>query len=482
MDESDPASMISYAVIVPGSENEYVDNCNYTPAHMNFSSGTFNYGSWADAWFIKGCRPCILNYEGTVECYLDPTNYAYACTWNDDGTYARGGKAIINSSCVGNVMIEIPTVWIKVDTTISTQPKFYFANKQPIVDGSPDTTYHAYAHTDRKGDVAPYMYIGAYEAYSDNTGSRVTLRSRSGNDSTISASVDSIQNIWNSLDAARNNNMYEVSGTYVYYDSENAFKHRIWDLQGFSEAQLIRLLLILIGRSTDSSAIFGTGYRIQAEVISGNSYKYTCKSGTMDDKGLFWGSSEDNLGVKVFGIEHFWGAFNDAMIGLLFDVHSGWLYYKLTPGVWGYLNLGKAGTSPTTWMSARAYGYIDSSPPMEYYSAGVYVTGRFWIEKMRVGGFGLLPTLLPLSATESASSSTYYTDLVQLPNVPITNSGLHVVLGPGSIDRTEDRTEFSSLDNNGMFGLTIQSIYKNGIPAIPGFRLVCHPLASPFSE
>ena len=38
-----------------------------TPAYMDFSGGSFNYGSWADIWFIAKNRPVALKYDGTVD-------------------------------------------------------------------------------------------------------------------------------------------------------------------------------------------------------------------------------------------------------------------------------------------------------------------------------------------------------------------------------------------------------------------------------
>lgn len=71
--ESNPDSMI-----------QYIDDCTnteYEPAKMDFDNKVFDYGSWADAWFIKQCKPCMLKYDGTVDYYLDMNDYSKKRRW-----------------------------------------------------------------------------------------------------------------------------------------------------------------------------------------------------------------------------------------------------------------------------------------------------------------------------------------------------------------------------------------------------------------
>lgn len=62
--ESDPAAAVTYLE----------DAVGMTPAHMDFSTGKFDYGSWENAFFMP--RPCMLKSDGTVDYYLNPDNYA----------------------------------------------------------------------------------------------------------------------------------------------------------------------------------------------------------------------------------------------------------------------------------------------------------------------------------------------------------------------------------------------------------------------
>ena len=57
--DSNPSTRVTYP-------ND-VDNASYTSAAMNFSSGTFNYGSWPSTAGEKFMpRPCVVNSNGTV--------------------------------------------------------------------------------------------------------------------------------------------------------------------------------------------------------------------------------------------------------------------------------------------------------------------------------------------------------------------------------------------------------------------------------
>ena len=340
LDESDPNSNIGYIA----------DNSNYDSAYMDYTNDVFDYGDWADAWFIKGCKPCILNFDGTVECYLDPDDY----TKDIDGN-----SVDIDEDCVGNVMVEIPTVWIKVDTTNARKPKFYFADSQI------DSTYHAYAHTDSNGDVVPHIYMSAYEGWQD---SNDKLRSISGKSSTRATNA---------------------SDHITYSRNNNPLGETMWDMTALSERMLITLLTMLISKNTNSQAVFGNGNSNGFDFpAAGSDRNGILSTGTMDDKGLFWGSDETNLGVKVFGIEHFWGNARNRVQGLVSD--EGVIKYKLTHGT-------QDGSTATDYNMTGA-GYIVLGNASDLSTT--------YIADMYVGDFGLLP-----KATDVVgSASVYYCD------------------------------------------------------------------------
>ena len=67
-------------------------------------------------------------------------------------------------------------------------------------------------------------------------------------------------------------------------------------------AKLINALLVLMGKSLNTQAVFGRGLD-----TSGQTAKEAYVTGTLNDKGLFWGDSANGTSaVKVFGMENWW--------------------------------------------------------------------------------------------------------------------------------------------------------------------------------
>ena len=92
--ESNPANMVTYLE----------DAVGMTPAYMDFTNDVFNYGSWADAFFMP--RPCILGMDGQVRNYLNPNDYTKDINGNT--------VAIDDTLTDANVMIEFPKIYYKV--------------------------------------------------------------------------------------------------------------------------------------------------------------------------------------------------------------------------------------------------------------------------------------------------------------------------------------------------------------------------------
>ena len=65
----------------------------------------------------------------------------------------------------------------------------------------------------------------------------------------------------------------------------------------FSDRKLLEMLIMLIGKSTDSQTVFGKG---NTDSYVSTSYTGVLNSGSMNEKGLFWGSNDAKSGVKVF--------------------------------------------------------------------------------------------------------------------------------------------------------------------------------------
>lgn len=341
--ESDPSSMITYI-----EQNRYYDS-----AYMDYALDFFNYGDWKDAWFIKDLKPCMLNYDGTVAYELDKNDYSK----KKDGTPSD----ITDTSFNGNAMMGIPKVYYKIVDNGDNTADVYISNKKV------DNDYHCWSHLDNEGNEIDYCYMAIYESSKDSNG---VLRSLSGK----------------SLYSGKGTN-YKGTDFLVYLDKNNVTSDKIWSFETFSDRNLISLLLLLIGRSTDSQTVFGTGK------ISGNSSSFATP-GTMNSNGLFYGG--DNIQVKTFGIEGLWGNMYERVCGFICDKGT----YKIK------LTYGQSDGSTVDGYNTDGTGYINTGiTPGD-------IDNTFISKYIFLNSGCILPT------EANGSSSTYYCDAIQ------TNSSL----------------------------------------------------------
>ena len=331
--ESDPASMITYIE----------DNKNFRSAFMNYTHDKFDYGDWEDSWFIQGIKPCMLNYDGTVAYELDKNDY----TKKIDGTDSE----ISNENFTGNVMVGIPKVYWKIVDNGDDTANIYFSDKKL------DDDFICWSHIDNNGNEIQYCYIAAYNGTQPNP-SRLIIRSLSGlpllSRTTAQMEID-------------------------YALANNITDDVIWYTEVFSDRMIINLLLLLIGKSTDSQTIFGNGHYIGKSMIS---------TGTMNKKGLFWGTNDTGNGVKVFGIEHYYGNQWRRVAGWISD--NGIQKVKMT--------YGQSDGSSINGYNLDGNGYIEISNSTPSGVSGGYISKMLFDEN------GLLPIV------SNGSATTYYAD------------------------------------------------------------------------
>ena len=275
----------------PYNRVTYIKNAvGMTPAHMNFDTNdahnVFDYGSWEDVWFIRDNHACMLNFDGTVDYYLDDDDY----TKKADGT----ASDITDLNYSGNVMAQIPLCWVK---RYSKNGYNYVL----ISDVQNDTSFKAYAHTDADGNIKDYFYYSCYGGYKDTSN---RMRSLSGKTMT------------NKLTAANELTYCRANGTG-------------WCTHTWSQRSLIIDLLVLIGKSTNGQNRFGDG-----NAYSTDQNLPVLKTGTLNNKGRFYGKSTATTQVKVFHIEKFWGDISDRIAGLI--TMNRVVYAKMTPEADGY--------------------------------------------------------------------------------------------------------------------------------------------------
>lgn len=328
--EANPAKMVYYAD----------DNVKFASAFMDYVADKFNYGDWKDFWFMN-VKPCMLKYDGTVDYYLNPNDY----TKKVDGTDSDNA----NTAYEGNCMIQLPKIYYKIFTTQDGTSGYHISDKN--IDG----TYKLYSFINCLGEEIDYCYLPAYP------GSMVdgVLRSISGLDPI--AGKTRLQEI----DAALANNLDE---------------NQIWNTEVLCDHQLINILLLLIGKSTDTQTTFGSGNNNSYVSTSNTGVK---KTGTMDNKGVFWGDKGNETGVKVFGMEHYWGNQYRAIAGWIND--KGTQKIKLTYGT-------QEGSSSTGYNTTGA-GYIaiqDATPSS--------INGGY-ISSVNFEEYGIIPKVASGSAT-----------------------------------------------------------------------------------
>ena len=335
---------------------EYTDQAiSFQPAVMGT---TFDYGSFVDSWLIKNIKPCLLK-NGVVQYYLNPNDY----TKKVDGTASD-----ITSGADGNVMIEFPLIYYKfyeetdVDNVTWTGVKFSLTPQ--------DDTWCANAFLNINGVIQDTMYMAAYDGYVNNS----ILYSLSGK--------------------APANNI--TIGDFRTYATANGSGYQ---QQEWSKRVFLQALFVMMFKSTDSQTALGKG------VISASA---AINTGTMNDKGLFWGDQTGTNGVKFCGIENFWGNIDKwcdglELISLVYkykiygsynDTASGYISGNTAPngsnGAWAkimYSNNGEGLVAKTNDTSSSYY--YDEFYCLDSTNSYVCRTGGYWGHSTHAGLFSV---------------------------------------------------------------------------------------------
>lgn len=154
-----------------------------------------------------------------------------------------------------------------------------------------------------------------------------------------------------------------------------------WYVEVLADRLLLQDLLVMMARSTECQTAFGYG-----RCKSSNSNAIA--PGTMNTKGMFWGSNDQTSGVKVFGMENVWGN--------LWRRTAGWINANGTQKV--KLTRGTHDGSTVTDYNTDGNGYKTIANATPAGSSGGYISS------MKTEAFGRLPV------NASGSSSTYEAD------------------------------------------------------------------------
>lgn len=343
--ESNPDDKLQY---IAGCDNE-----GYTPAKMNYATGQFEPGSWVGKhqWFFP--KPCMLRSDGTVAYYLNPDDY----TKKEDGTPSD----IANAEFDGNAMMEWgqrgKKIWIKVVPNANN----VFEGDIYICDKQLDEDFHAWSFYNNQDVLCDHFYTAIYEGAEING----KLRSLSGKTPLTKKTRD--QEI--TLAAANN------TGTDV-----------LWHTGTYSDRFTVNMLLLLMAGTTDTQTAYGSGNNNSYVSETNTGVKAT---GTMNTKGMFWGDTSNTFGVKVFGMEHWWGNIWLAVAGYIND--KGTQKIKMT--------YGQADGTSVTGYNTTGSGYHTIANGTPDGTSGGYINKMI---------FHAICGMIPKTA--SGSETTHYTD------------------------------------------------------------------------
>lgn len=349
VDDPNPETRVSYP--------DDVDNYKYKSAKMNFG-GSFDYGDWPSRGGTQFMpKPCMLTYEGKVRAYLNPIDYGQI----DSGDVV----SVTDMSVKGNAMME----WNKIYTKRWEENGIYHFRCSDI---KVDEDYECWCNYDKNnkeiGHFYTPIYSGCVETIDKDSG-LYRMRSMSGQENLVS------------IDASMG----------IMYAQANGDD---WYTEVLADRLLINDLLTMIGKSTDHQSVFGYGVtEADGPIVTG----------TMDTKGLFWGSDDGTSGVKVFGMENYWGNINRRVAGWMCS--NGTQLVKLTRGTKdgstaedynitgeGYISLSDIGKATNGYISkcaTKPYGRI---PCTGLGSDTTYECDKLYVKSSgltyaRVGGY-----------------------------------------------------------------------------------------------
>lgn len=230
------------------------DAVGMTPAAMNYTDGTFNYGSWGNVEFVKNNYPCMVKFDGTEDYRLSPDNYEL----KEDGTKSD----IANGDYAGNAMSAFKGGWLCQYET-ATDEYIIWSNVKY------DAAYNAYHRTGKDGTLNAGFYRHIY------TPSLV------GN---VARSLSGCQTIGD-MTAEQENEVCKANGDK-------------WAMSSWGEWNYIICLLKIMAKTDDLQTAYGMGNSRTGQPAT---------TGTLNDKGQFYGTPDFRTQVKVFHTEALWG-------------------------------------------------------------------------------------------------------------------------------------------------------------------------------
>lgn len=344
----------------------YGTNEVYLDSYMKYSADTFVYGDWEDAPFLQKDRlaPCMVYNgdsvnNGQVAYFLNENDY----TKKEDGT----ASDIANTAQPLNAMMRFKLMYCR-RRVINGDEYVDISNEQVNSDYKP---YGGFVKAD--GTLREYIYLPIYK------GGLVSGKNRSMSGLTPMSGYTAPQ-----------------ERTYSQANGSG------WDMVTYADRQMVEDLALLMFGTTDLQSALGQG-----KSNGGSTVADCLVSGTMNTKGKFWGSTSTAVGVKLFGMENWYGSQWDRILGHV--LVNGVQKVKLTKGT--------QDGSTVTDFNLTGDGYVALST----LAAPSGTSGGYISKSQAVAGIGNFPVVA------SGSSSTYECD-----GFWFNNSGTMVAFRGGS--------------------------------------------------
>ena len=240
------------------------------PARMNFDTGVFDYGSWQGRGFAapENNYPCMVKADGTEDYKLMQEDY----TKKEDGA----ASDVANTDYAGNAMAAFKGGWLCQYETEADEFIIWSNVKY-------DDAYNARHRKAKDGSIREGFYRHIYKP---------TL-------------IDG---------KARSISGAEIMGGFTAQQERQLCKANgeEWEQSTWQQWNYIICLLKIMAKTDDLQAAYGYGN-------CDNPAWEALPTGTLNDKGQFYGSREKDKQVKVFHTEALWGDKWERLAGLIVD-------------------------------------------------------------------------------------------------------------------------------------------------------------------
>lgn len=340
----------------PDTKVSYMFNAEgMTPAHMDFTGGSFNFGSFSSWKPVSQNRPVGLNFDGSVAYELNHTDFSKKL----DGT----ASDITDATTTINFMSEMPLMYVR---------RWEDENYNYIVfcEYQTNENYTADAFKNASGGIGSKLYLPMFKgSYVDGK-----LRSLAKQYWQNNADVQGAEAEWNAAAAC---------GTG-------------WQTWDWAKREYLSDLMTFITKSTDWKNKFGRGVTNRS-TSNNNKYDgqptggYCSTSGdlttwTADYHGQFYGvasTTSDKKHVTAFYVEDPYG--------------NRW---ERTPGLELYNNVYRVKMSPP-------YALTDSASRAEYDNLGISAPAEGWFKVASTSVHGSVPVAVGASETTGYCSYFY---------------------------------------------------------------------------